>query len=153
MEKSTHFFGTSVFGQLISLIESKLISDSTKSTNSDRYINKFTTKDHLISMVFCAFAKYSSLREVSGAMLGLSGKTKHFQLNHKKAMLTLNDRASGYGIIRKLESKNADVLADKTIQALSKFAGYAHTITSDNGLEFAKHEKIAKTLHTKYQGF
>lgn len=28
--------------------------------------------------MLCSFAKCASLREVSGAMLGLSGKTKHF---------------------------------------------------------------------------
>ncbi len=78
MDKSTHFFGTSVFGQLISLIDPKIISSSTKKTDSDRYVKKFKTKDHLISMLFCSFAKCSSLREVSGAMLGLSGKTKLF---------------------------------------------------------------------------
>jgi hypothetical protein len=76
------FFGTSVFGQLISLIDSKIIISSAKRHNSDRYVKRFKTKDHLISMLFCSFAKCTSLREVSGAMLGLSGKTKHFQLNH-----------------------------------------------------------------------
>lgn len=91
MDKSTHFFGNSVFGQLISLIDTKIISDSSKECNSDRYIKRFTTKDHLISMLFCAFAKCTSLREVSGAMLGLSGKTKHFQLNHIPKRSTLSD--------------------------------------------------------------
>jgi hypothetical protein len=91
MNKTTHFFGNSVFGQLISLIDPRIISDSSKSCNSDRYIKKFTTKDHLISMLFCSFAKCTSLREVSGAMLGLSGKTKHFQLNHIPKKSTLGD--------------------------------------------------------------
>jgi hypothetical protein len=91
MDKTTHFFGTSVFGQLISLIDSKIINDSTKSCNSDRYVKKFTTKDHLISMLFCSLAKCTSLREVSGAMLGLSGKTRHFQLNHIPKKSTLGD--------------------------------------------------------------
>jgi len=41
-------------------------------------------------MLFCSFAKCTSLRGVSGAMLGLAGKTKHFQLNHipKKSILS-----------------------------------------------------------------
>lgn len=91
MDKSTYFFGTSVFGQLISLIDPKIISSSTKKSDSDRYVKKFKTKDHLISMLFCSFAKCSSLREVSGAMLGLSGKTKHFQLNHIPKKSTLSD--------------------------------------------------------------
>jgi hypothetical protein len=91
MDKTTYFFGNSVFGQLISLIDSKIITSSAKSCNSDRYVKKFTTKDHLISMLFCSFAKCTSLREVSGAMLGLSGKTKHFQLNHIPKKSTLAD--------------------------------------------------------------
>ncbi|ALO17360.1 Transposase [Salinivirga cyanobacteriivorans] len=91
MDKSTHFFGTSVFGQLISLIDSKIITTSAKKHNSDHYVKKFKTKDHLISMLFCSFAKCTSLREVSGAMLGLSGKTKHFQLNHIPKKSTLSD--------------------------------------------------------------
>lgn len=89
MDKTTHFFGTSVFGQLISLIDSKIISDSVRECNSDRYVKKFTTKDHLISMLFCSLAKCTSLREVSGAMLGLSGKTKHFQMKHIPKKSTL----------------------------------------------------------------
>lgn len=91
MDKTKHFFGNSVFGQLISLIDSNIISDSVKTVNSNRYVKKFTTKDHLINMLFCSFAKCTSLREVSGAMLGLSGKTKHFQLNHIPKKSTLGD--------------------------------------------------------------
>ena len=42
-------------------------------------------------MLFSSFAKCTSIREVSGAMLGLSGKTKHFQLNHLPKRSTLGD--------------------------------------------------------------
>jgi len=91
MSKSTHFFGTSVFGQLISLIDSEIITKAVKNNYSDRYVKKFKTKDHLISMLFSSFAKCTSLREVSGAMLGLSGKTRHFQLNHIPKKSTLAD--------------------------------------------------------------
>lgn len=91
MSKTTHFFGQSVFGQLISLIDSNLISRNARKYKADYYVKRFTTKDHLISMLFCVFAKCSSLREVSGAMLGLSGKTKHFQLESLPYRSTLSD--------------------------------------------------------------
>lgn len=91
MGKTTHFYGTSVFGQLISLIDTNIITKGVHKHQTDRYIKKFKTKDHLISMLFCAFAKCTSLREVSGAMLGLSGKTKHFQLTHIPKRSTLSD--------------------------------------------------------------
>ena len=122
MDKTTHFFGNSVFGQLISFIDSKLISDSVKECNSDRYVKKFTTKDHLISMLFSSFAKCTSLREVSGAMLGLAGKTKHFQLKHIPKKSTLGD-ANGrrdsdvFGkIYNKLFVKYGHVFSDSRIK-------------------------------------
>lgn len=99
MGKSSYFSSKSVFGQLISLIDDKFITDSVKESDSDRYVKRFKTKDHLISMLFCSFAKCNSLREVSGAMLGLSGKTDHFQLNHIPKRSTLSDANK----IRKVE--------------------------------------------------
>ncbi len=69
MSKSKHFSIKSVFGQLISLIDDKIIKNAVKKTNSNRYVKKFKTKDYLINMLFCSFAKCNSLREVSGAML------------------------------------------------------------------------------------
>lgn len=91
MSKSNYFSSKSVFGQLISLIEDKKIKDAVKKCDSDRYVKCFKSKDHLISMLFCSFAKCNSLREVSGAMLGLSGKTESFQLSHIPKRSTLSD--------------------------------------------------------------
>jgi len=122
MNKTTYFFGQSVFGQLISLIDSNIVSNASKACDADRYVKKFKTKDHLISMLFCAFAKCSSLREVSGAMLGLSGKTKHFQLDHIPKKSTLGDAnqrrdAEVFGIIyNKLLSKYGHIFSDSRIK-------------------------------------
>ena len=91
MNKSTHFFGQSVFGQLISLIDNSIISRNSLKYKADYYVKSFMLKDHLISMLFCVFAKCTSLREVSGAMLGLAGKTKHFQLDSLPYRSTLSD--------------------------------------------------------------
>jgi hypothetical protein len=91
MDKSNNFFGVSVFGQLISFIDNRIINKCVQTSNSDYYVKRFKTKDHLISMLFCVLAKCSSLREVSGAMLGLSGKTKHFRLESLPYRSTLSD--------------------------------------------------------------
>lgn len=91
MSKSNFFSTKSVFGQLISLIDGLIISEAVRLHESDKFTKKFKTKDHLISMLFCSFAKCNSLREVSGAMLGLSGKTANFQLDHIPKRSTLSD--------------------------------------------------------------
>jgi hypothetical protein len=91
MSKSNYFSSKSVFGQLISLIDDKIIKDAVKKSDSDRYVKRYKSKDHLISMLFCSFAKCNSLREVSGAMLGLSGKTDSLQLSNIPKRSTLSD--------------------------------------------------------------
>lgn len=91
MNKSSFFFGQSVFGQLISLIDASLVNKAVKKHNSDHYTKKFTTSDHLISMLFSTFAHCSSLREVAGGMLGLKGKINHFQLKNVPYKSTLSD--------------------------------------------------------------
>jgi hypothetical protein len=73
-------------------------------------------------MLFCAFAKCTSLREVSGAMLGLAGKTKHFQLNHIPKKSTLGDAnqlrdAEVFGkVYQKLLVKYSHVFSDSRIK-------------------------------------
>lgn len=91
MDKSTHFFGQSVFGQLISLIDDSLINWAVRKYKADRYVKRFKTKDQLISMLFCTLGKCNSIREVCGAMLGLKGKTKHFELSCIPRRSTLSD--------------------------------------------------------------
>jgi IS30 family transposase len=43
--------------------------------------------------------------------------------------------------------KNAKELANTVIQMLLPYKHFVHSITSDNGLEFAEHQLIAKNLH------
>lgn len=91
MNKSSYFFGQSVFGQLISLLDFNKIRTISKKHMSDYYVKKFDTSDHLVSMLFPTFANCTSLREVAASMLGLKGKTNHFQLKHIPYRSTLSD--------------------------------------------------------------
>ena len=70
--------------------------------------------------------------------------------NHKGAILTINDRATSRVWIRKLSGKEATPLAKKTAYALRKVKHLIHTITADNGKEFAKHEEIARKLELNF---
>lgn len=70
--------------------------------------------------------------------------------HHKQALLTINDRLTGKVKIRKLENKGAESIEQATIEALQDWKPYLHTITSDNGKEFANHTAIAKALKIDY---
>lgn len=70
--------------------------------------------------------------------------------NHKKAILTVNDRATGKAKIALLESKTAAEVKEKLEKMLKEWKPFLKTITSDNGKEFALHKDIAKSLEIDY---
>ena len=66
--------------------------------------------------------------------------------DRKSAIYTLVERKTLFTVIVKLNGKNAKDLANKAISALKKYKDKIHTITYDNGLEFAEHEEMAEKL-------
>jgi len=70
--------------------------------------------------------------------------------NHEQAILTINDRASGVLKMKKVKSKNATVVATAINELLEEWIPYIHTITADNGKEFAEHKFVAETLNIDY---
>ena len=65
---------------------------------------------------------------------------------HQGAILTINDRATGMLRMRKLPRKEAGAVAQAAIELLRPWKFHLHTATSDNGKEFADHQRIADKL-------
>lgn len=70
--------------------------------------------------------------------------------NRKGAIMTTNDRCTHLVMIRKLAGKEAAPLASTAIEALLPYKDKIHTITADNGKEFARHKEIAKGLDAEF---
>ena len=70
--------------------------------------------------------------------------------NHQGALLSLVDRASKVTILQKLPAKKADDVEQAITRRLHEFKDFCHTITSDNGMEFANHQEIAQKLETDF---
>lgn len=66
--------------------------------------------------------------------------------NHKGAIVTANDRASGIFKMKKVENRTAELVEAALIELLEPWKPYLKTITADNGKEFANHTNIAKAL-------
>ncbi len=64
-------------------------------------------------------------------------------------LLTLVDRKTRFTRIEPVLWKHADHVADVIIGALSDIKGQVHTLTMDNGNEFAQHKRVAKALLAK----
>lgn len=66
--------------------------------------------------------------------------------HHRSAILSLVDRRTKLVKLRLLLFKSAHGAAAAMIEALAPLKGHLHTITSDNGSEFAEHEQVATEL-------
>jgi transposase, IS30 family len=65
-------------------------------------------------------------------------------------LLTLVDRRSRYLMIAPLTSKHATHVGQEMIDALAKLDKPVHTITSDNGKEFADHVNVSHALKADF---
>mgnify|MGYP003382595463 CR=1 FL=1 len=64
----------------------------------------------------------------------------------QQALVTLNERQSRYAMIAHVRFKTAQAVSDAMISLLTPFAASVHTLTTDNGREFAQHQRIASEL-------
>jgi IS30 family transposase len=65
---------------------------------------------------------------------------------HSGALVTIVERVTLFTVSMRVKSKRAKEVTAATIALLTPFKGLVHTITSDNGKEFAYHEQIAAGL-------
>ena len=69
---------------------------------------------------------------------------------HQQALVTLNERKSRYTLIGKVQRKTAQAVSDAIVSLLTPFSHWVHTLTTDNGKEFAQHERIAGSIDADF---
>jgi len=65
------------------------------------------------------------------------------------ALVTLVERRSRYTVMGKVATKQAEEVATTTIDLLEPKQEHTHTITADNGKEFAAHQRIGQALQAQ----
>ena len=70
--------------------------------------------------------------------------------NHKGAILTFNDRATGYTLLGHLPCEGAIHTKEMIAKLISENQLTIHTITSDNGKEFSKHKELSEEFNLDY---
>ena len=70
--------------------------------------------------------------------------------NHRQAIVSIVERKTGFTLIQKVERKTALAVSQAMIGLLKPHRKKVHTITSDNGKEFAGHEEIASKLKADF---
>jgi len=70
--------------------------------------------------------------------------------NHRQAIVSIVERKSRLTLIAKVTRKTAVQVSAVIIKMLNPVSEWVHTLTADNGREFAYHEDIANALHAKF---
>ncbi len=70
--------------------------------------------------------------------------------NHVGALVTVVDRKSKFTLIKNVPSKQADVVTKALIEMITPIKAITHTITSDNGKEFAYHKEVSAALDVDF---
>ncbi|MCX6336404.1 MAG: IS4 family transposase [Bacteroidetes bacterium] len=104
MNNSTNFSGNSVFGQLISLIPKHQVQRAVNKYHSDKFTKRFSTWEHLVSMLFATASNTTSLRDVTNGFLGLEGKLQHLNLKRPPKRSTISDanKRRSYQVFEKI---------------------------------------------------
>lgn len=68
---------------------------------------------------------------------------------HQGALVTLDERKSKLRLAFPVANKSAEAVTSSIITLLDGFKDWVHTLTFDNGKEFAKHEQVAQAIGCK----
>ena len=71
-------------------------------------------------------------------------------VNHSNFALTMVERKSQFALIFRVQDKQATTIQTKIINGLAPYKELVHTITSDNGKEFAGHQYVSKKLNADF---
>lgn len=69
---------------------------------------------------------------------------------HHQGIVTLIERKSRFVLLSKVEQRTADQVSQAMIELLLPVSDRLHTITADNGKEFAEHERVAHELQVDF---
>lgn len=69
---------------------------------------------------------------------------------HSGAMVTIVERSTQFTLSAQVKNKTAEEVTAATIRLLEPYCSALHTITADNGKEFAYHEQIAAVLEVDF---
>jgi hypothetical protein len=91
MNKSTFFTGQPIFTQLLKFVRKDVIIPIAKQHQADRYSKRFSTYEHLVTMLYSIFNNCNSLREVATGMLASEQRLTHMGIRYHPRRSTISD--------------------------------------------------------------
>jgi len=91
MGKSSTFFGQPIFSQMINLLDKDKIDKLAQESGTDHYCKKFSTFQHLITMIYGVSSGCNSLRELSSGIVSYGDKITHCKFDYSPRRSTISD--------------------------------------------------------------
>ena len=79
-----------LFAQIISKLDRGKFSKLVKGSQSDKHNKGYTSWAHLVSMLFCQFAKSQSVRDISNGLRSATGNLNHFGIGKAPSKSTIS---------------------------------------------------------------
>jgi len=92
----------SIFGQIIKKLDRPVFKNLVKEQETDKYQKGFDSWSHLVSMLFCHFAKSQSLRDISNGLRSATGNLNHLGNVHppSKSNLSYQNKNRSWELFR-----------------------------------------------------
>jgi hypothetical protein len=91
MNKSTFFSGQPIFAQLLKFIPKDTVLRITRDSKSDHYCKRFSTYEHLVTILYAIFNNCNSLREITTGMLASEQRLAHLGVRYHPRRSTISD--------------------------------------------------------------
>jgi Transposase DDE domain/Domain of unknown function (DUF4372) len=91
MNKSTFFSGQPIFTQLLKFIPKSTVATIARDSKADWYSKRFSTYEHLVTMLYSIFNNCNSLREVATGMLASEQRLSHIGIRYHPRRSTISD--------------------------------------------------------------
>ena len=91
MNKSSLFFGQPIFSQMLELLDKSKINKRTQERKTDHYCKRFTTFQHLITILYGVVSGCNSLRELTGGIVSYGDKISHCKFDYSPKRSTISD--------------------------------------------------------------
>jgi hypothetical protein len=91
MSKSKFFTGQPIFSQVLRFVPRDLVFRVARDNKADRYCKRFTTFEHLVTMLYSVLNNCNSLREVSTGLLAWEQRLGHLGMQYYPRRSTISD--------------------------------------------------------------
>ena len=115
MNKSTFFSGQPIFTQLLKFISKDSVIRIAQQHQADRYSKRFSTYEHLVTLLYSIFNNCNSLREVATGMLASEQRLTHMGVRYHPRRSTISDANN---------RRKADVFGDIYYNLYNRYASF-----------------------------